>query len=111
MMQQQDSPLEWCMYLAKTQPQAAQRPLDALFRLLFIAAGKAVETNRTSGTHSFDLEFLRGLDGLDGLLDGNLTFEYSPNFFFFFRRPSASILASNTGDAIFCCFQPYIWCH
>ncbi|GJJ77447.1 separase [Entomortierella parvispora] len=51
MMQQRDSPLDWCMYLAKIQPQAAHRPLDALFRLLFIAAGKVVEANRSSEGH------------------------------------------------------------
>ncbi|KAG0048294.1 hypothetical protein BGZ83_006712, partial [Gryganskiella cystojenkinii] len=60
MMQQRDSPLEWCMYLAKIHPQAAQRPLDALFRLLFIAAGKTLEADRTSQGHrkAFQLRML-----------------------------------------------------
>ncbi|KAI9242441.1 MAG: hypothetical protein BYD32DRAFT_403623 [Podila humilis] len=49
MLQQVDSPLDWSMRLSKLNPQSAQRPLDAFFRLLFIAAGKALECDKSHG--------------------------------------------------------------
>ena len=49
MLQQVDSPLDWSMRLSKISPQSAQRPLDAFFRLLFIAAGKVLECDNSHG--------------------------------------------------------------
>ncbi|KAG0070476.1 hypothetical protein BGZ90_012630 [Linnemannia elongata] len=45
MLTRKDSPYNWCICIAKSQPKLAQQSLDALFRLLFISAGKAVENN------------------------------------------------------------------
>ncbi|KAF9105230.1 hypothetical protein BGX29_000419 [Mortierella sp. GBA35] len=60
MLTQQDSPYDWCVCTAKTQPRLAQQSLDALFRLLFMAAGKAVENNpsREGHRHAFLLRML-----------------------------------------------------
>ncbi|KAG0297543.1 hypothetical protein BGZ96_005851 [Linnemannia gamsii] len=46
-----NSPYEWCICIAKSQPKLAQQSLDALFRLLFIAAGKAIESNPNREGH------------------------------------------------------------
>ncbi|KAI1317841.1 hypothetical protein EDD11_007643 [Mortierella claussenii] len=51
MMSQQDSPFDWCMCIAKFHQLASQQSLDALFRLLFIAAGKALESNPAHEGH------------------------------------------------------------
>ncbi|KAF9907200.1 hypothetical protein EC991_011190 [Linnemannia zychae] len=51
MMTRNDSPYDWCVCIAKSQPKLAQGSLDALFRLLFISAGKAVESNPTREGH------------------------------------------------------------
>ncbi|KAG0300101.1 hypothetical protein BGZ98_009492 [Dissophora globulifera] len=57
MMSQRDSPYDWCMCMAKLQQQAGQQSLDALFRLLFIGAGKAADNNptREGRRHAFML--------------------------------------------------------
>ncbi|KAG0275409.1 hypothetical protein BGZ95_008824 [Linnemannia exigua] len=51
MLTQEDSPYDWCVCIANYQPKLAQGSLDALFRLLFISAGKAVENNPTREGH------------------------------------------------------------
>ncbi|KAF9120925.1 hypothetical protein BGW39_010986, partial [Mortierella sp. 14UC] len=51
MMTRNDSPYDWCVCIARSQPKLAQGSLDALFRLLFISAGKAVESNPTREGH------------------------------------------------------------
>ncbi|KAF9155403.1 hypothetical protein BG015_009960 [Linnemannia schmuckeri] len=50
MLTRKDSPYDWCVCIAKSQPKLAQQSLDALFRLLFISAGKAVENDSSRGT-------------------------------------------------------------
>ncbi|KAF9360845.1 hypothetical protein BGX26_007430 [Mortierella sp. AD094] len=50
MMSQPSSPYDWCMCIANIHRQAGQQSLDALFRLLFIAAGKAVDIDPTRET-------------------------------------------------------------
>jgi hypothetical protein len=49
MMSQVDSPYDWCICVAKLDQQAGQQSLDALFRLLFISAGKVIENNPSRG--------------------------------------------------------------
>ncbi|KAF9110810.1 hypothetical protein BGX27_005860, partial [Mortierella sp. AM989] len=51
MMSQPNSPYDWCMCIANIQRQAGQQSLDAIFRLLFIAAGKAVDINPSREGH------------------------------------------------------------
>ncbi|KAF8940108.1 hypothetical protein BGZ58_007693 [Dissophora ornata] len=51
MMSHRNSPYDWCMCIAKAHRQAGQQSLDALFRLLFIGAGKAVDNNPTPEGH------------------------------------------------------------
>ncbi|KAG0020475.1 hypothetical protein BGZ80_004133 [Entomortierella chlamydospora] len=51
MMSQPNSPYDWCMCIANIHRQAGQQSLDALFRLLFIAAGKAVDIDPTREGH------------------------------------------------------------
>ncbi|KAF9279006.1 hypothetical protein BGZ88_000230 [Linnemannia elongata] len=51
MLTRKDSPYNWCICIAKSQPKLAQQSLDALFRLLFISAGKAVENNPNRDGH------------------------------------------------------------
>ncbi|KAG0348619.1 hypothetical protein BG004_004650 [Podila humilis] len=60
MLQQPDSPVHWSIRLAKLNPQSAQRPLDAFFRLLFIAASKTVECDKSQEglRHAFQLRLL-----------------------------------------------------
>ncbi|KAF9397283.1 hypothetical protein BGX21_009035 [Mortierella sp. AD011] len=50
-MSQPNSPYDWCMCIANVHRQAGQQSLDALFRLLFIAAGKAVDIDPTREGH------------------------------------------------------------
>ncbi|KAF9980812.1 hypothetical protein BGZ75_007953 [Mortierella antarctica] len=45
MMSQPESPYDWCLCLGKFKQQAASQQLDAVFRLLFIAAGKATDAS------------------------------------------------------------------
>lgn len=58
MLQQVDSPLDWSMRLSKLSPQGAQRPLDAFFRLLFIAAGKVLEYDKSHGKTNAEKDWL-----------------------------------------------------
>ncbi|KAK3839360.1 MAG: peptidase family C50-domain-containing protein [Linnemannia elongata] len=51
MLTSKDSPYNWCICIAKSQPKLALQSLDALFRLLFISAGKAVENNPNRDGH------------------------------------------------------------
>ncbi|KAF9436395.1 hypothetical protein BGZ76_004090 [Entomortierella beljakovae] len=52
MMSHSGSPYEWCMCIARIQLKAGTQSLDALFRLMFIAAGKAIDTNPSREGHS-----------------------------------------------------------
>lgn len=56
-MSQSDSPYDWCLHLGHFKQQAASQQLDAIFRLLFIAAGKATDASpgRTGQQHAFAL--------------------------------------------------------
>ncbi|KAF9145584.1 hypothetical protein BGX30_008143, partial [Mortierella sp. GBA39] len=51
MLTRKDSPYNWCICIAKSQPKLAQQSLDALFRLLFISAAKTVENNPNRDGH------------------------------------------------------------
>ncbi|KAF9921248.1 hypothetical protein FBU30_008775 [Linnemannia zychae] len=53
MMTRGGSPYDWCMCIANAQPKVAQQSLDAIFRLLFISAGKVIENNRTREGHRY----------------------------------------------------------
>ncbi len=57
MMSQPESPYDWCLRLGQFKQQAASQQLDAIFRLLFIAAGKATDASsgRTGQQHAFAL--------------------------------------------------------
>ncbi|KAF9960639.1 hypothetical protein BGZ70_008527 [Mortierella alpina] len=57
MMSQPESPYDWCLRLGDFKQEAASQQLDAIFRLLFIAAGKATDASvgRTGQQHAFAL--------------------------------------------------------
>ena len=57
MMSQSESPYDWCLRLGQFKQQAASQQLDALFRLLFIAAGKSTDASpgREGQQHAFAL--------------------------------------------------------
>ncbi|KAG0247733.1 hypothetical protein BG011_000996 [Mortierella polycephala] len=60
MTTQQDSAYEWCKNLVMIQGPSVARQFDIMFRLLFIAAGRAVERNplREGQRHAFSLRML-----------------------------------------------------
>lgn len=61
MLTGQNSPYQWCVCIAKSHPNLAEQSLDALFRLLFIAAGKATENNSNRGNVEWNNTDLRGI--------------------------------------------------